>query len=91
MCDAYLFLTEKVYDAGLRKHQLACAVVAVQSLGIVFVVGDRVQRPSRRFNPTAGIPPPRNGKKILTFYFFKCIGDIKTNHRLYDSNFSNLR
>ena len=39
------FLTEKVYDAGLRKHQLACAVVAVQSLGIVFVVGDRVQRP----------------------------------------------
>ena len=45
MCDAYLFLTEKVYDAGLRKHQLTCAVVTVQSLSIVFVVGDRVQRP----------------------------------------------
>ena len=29
----------------VRRNQLACAVVAVQSLGIVFVVGDRVQRP----------------------------------------------
>ena len=27
------------------RNQLACAVVTVQSLGIVFVVGDRVQRP----------------------------------------------
>ena len=37
----------------VRRNQLACAVVTVQGLGIVFVVGDRVQRPSRRINPTA--------------------------------------